>query len=130
MANKHPSIFQSCWLAYYTTILSTQPKKSILTTQPQIFQKTSKSTTHEHPTSILTTRQVPTSKSTTRKAFSPFRYVPTKQKNHIFLAPISNIKIDKRLISSLSRHPASNPCYQSDRLNVWGLWEHVHRLNP
>jgi len=39
MVNKHTSIFQSCWLAYYTTILSTQPKKSILTTQPQFFQK-------------------------------------------------------------------------------------------
>jgi len=68
MVNKHTSIFQSCWLAYYTTILSTQPKKSILTTQPQFFQKISKSTTHKPLISILTTRKV----------LSLFRYVPSK----------------------------------------------------
>lgn len=57
---------------------------SNLTTQPQLFQKTSKSTTREPMLSKLTTRQTPTSKSLCHVQNHAFGLVPTKRYFHVF----------------------------------------------
>ncbi len=58
------------------------------TIQPQQNQKTSKSTTQKHPTSILTTRQTMTSKSLCHVQNHAFGLVSAKRYFHIFITSI------------------------------------------
>jgi len=62
-------------VSLFCNYLSTKPKKSILTAQPWVFQKTSISTTREPLTSNLTSRQAPTSNPLCTMLYGPIGQV-------------------------------------------------------
>jgi len=81
--------------------------------QPQKIKKTSKLTTHKHPTSNLTTRQPPTSKLLSHVQNQPLGHVPMKRKNHIFHIQVSDLKKHtKAIYQAFPNLIFFYPCYQ------------------
>lgn len=85
------------------------------TTQPRLFQKTSKLTTREPLTSILYTRESLTSKSYTHDRNSPFRLVPTEQYFRYFHTWDFSLKPRKSLIYWAFHIPTYQPSTSMSR---------------